>query len=147
MLDYTTNLIDERIRKEKEISEKETNEDALKRILRELDGNTDYICKYFELFMLFDGFGKSDLYLHQDIKSFKGYFYLAAKAGQICFQLYEKGYRINHSSFCTNSMFENKNTNFNFAFHAMLAGSNQLAIELALKDSSLEAALKASCIL
>lgn len=142
MLDYTTNLIDERICKEKEISEKETNEDALKRILRQLEGNTDYIHKYFYLFRLFDEFGKSDLYLYHDIKSFKGYYYLAAKAGQICFQLYEKGYRIKHSTLCTNSYFEQQNSNFNFAFHAMLAGSNQLAIELALKDSSLEAALK-----
>lgn len=141
MLDYTTELIDAYLQQTKEMREKETDKELLERILREQEGNPNYIYKYYRLLSLFREWGQGTLYLNHDIASFKGFYYLAAKAGQICFKLYDKGYRTSCVN-CTNSVFENKNTHSTYAAYAILAGCRELAIELAAKDSPLEAALK-----
>lgn len=146
MLDYTTDLLDKCLQQSREWREKEQNGEAglLERLIREQDGeeNPNYILKYWCYFKAFHEHGQESLYLDNDITKFKGYFYLAAKAGKNCFALYEKGYRsATHLSFMSPSVLENKNTNFNFAAHALLAGCRDLAKELAAKDSPLEAVL------
>ena len=116
MLDYTTDLLDKCLQQSREWREKEQNGEAglLERLIREQDGeeNPNYILKYWCYFKAFHEHGQESLYLDNDITKFKGYFYLAAKAGKSCFALYEKGYRsATHLSFMSPSVLENKNTN------------------------------------
>lgn len=138
MLDYTTKQIDEHLRKVKEYYDKVTDAEqvGLVRVLQKNEGTTDYIRKYDELVNLFESCGRASLYLKNDIHKFKGYFYLAAKASDICFKLYEKGYRTN-SALCSNSMFEYRENMISYDTYAILSGCKELALSLVKEDSLL----------
>ncbi len=138
MLDYTTKQIDEHIHEIKEYRERVTDTDkvGLIRVLQEHEGTTDFIRKYDELANLFNSCGKAALYLKCDVQKFKGYFYLAAKAGDSCFKLYEKGYRTSGALCCDND-FEQRNNVLHYAKSAILSGCKDLAISIVLEDSLL----------
>lgn len=77
------------------------------------------------------------LAVDEDVKSFKGYCYLAARAGNICFRLFDKGFRTKSwvQTFVRN--LETREDIFFFAQYAILANHNELAIQMASETSLL----------
>lgn len=141
MLDYSTKLKDKYLRELKEHNDQEENLDeiALNRVLEKYEGTTDYICKYAVLNDLFESCGKRALYFENDIGKFKGYFYLAAKAGDICLRLYEKGFTTRGP--ISDMYLEDRSVALRFAAYAILADREDLALSITLKDSLLGAVL------
>lgn len=142
MFDFTTKQIDACIHETKEYIDKGFYADntGLNRVLKEHEGTSDYIRKYNSLSNVFESLAKVALYFNNDIGTFKGNFYLAAKAGDICFKLYDKGYRT-YSPICCDNDFEKRNNSLHYAVFAILAGSEELAKSITLEDSLLGAIL------
>ena len=74
-----------------------------------------------------------------DREKFKGFCQLAAKAGEICFQLYEKGIRTSAS---WGRHLENKDTMFTYIHYAILANDYELAIRITPLESLLGSVLQ-----
>ncbi len=70
---------------------------------------------------------------------FKGFCQLTAKAGEICFRLYEKGIRTSAS---WGKHLENKDNMFNYIRYAILANDYELAIRITPADSLLGSVLR-----
>ena len=141
ILDYSIGKIDEYILKVKRDMENKPDyaENKINKILDVYRESTDIIEKYDSLMMAYISCAEDNLLLYNDVKKFKGYSYLAAKAGEICFALFEKGHRTYMSSL--NENLRTKNNIFYYARYAIFANRWDIAIRLVPKDSLLGAVL------
>jgi len=114
-------------------------ERIINEVLQEYKENTDIIEKYDTLMGAYISSGESHLIANNDTVKFKGYYYLAAKAGEICFQLAERGHKTYMS--CLNDDLRTKRNIFYYTCPAILADVWDLAIRLVSEDSLLGAIL------
>lgn len=135
MLDYSTkkiekelNIIKQEVNSVNDFSAIRTND-----IIKEYEGNTDYIEKYWLLSFNYAHRAACYLLVNNDLKKFKGYCYLSAKAGEVCISLYEKGIRTYMTA--TNRDLENRSNVLFYVNYAILANCNDLAVRIASEDS------------
>lgn len=140
-MDYSIKKVDECI---KSIQEEVKNKPdfvtlKLDEWLKAHKGKTDFIKKYNDLVRKYVYCGENYLLAENDIEKFKGYYYLAAKAAEICYQLVEKGYTTR-----PDYVLKNLKTRGNVLYYvknAILSNSRELAIKLATENSLLGAVL------
>lgn len=94
---------------------------------------SDMIYKYGDLAFEYYYIGNQYYFLLEDIENFKGYYYLSAKAIEMCYKLYEKGVRSRFDK--ENSAIESNLSGRTQADCALLAGDIELALRLATKKS------------
>lgn len=114
MLDYSIDKIDEYILNNKSDIENifDYAQNKINSILQKYKGTVDSIEKYDSLMEAYISCAEESLLLYNDIEKFKGYSYLAVKAGKVCFDLFEKGHRTYMSS-----LNENLKTKRNISFN------------------------------
>lgn len=127
------------LRIKKEVEDPNYVEDMINETLQEYKKSTDFIEKYDTLMNVYISCGKHYLKANNDTVKFKGYYYLAAKAGEICFQLAERGHKTYQS--VLNENLRTKNNVFYYAHRAILADVWDLAIHFVSEDSLLGAIL------
>ena len=150
MLNFTTKEIESSLKAlKKEVSEEMANTPDY--VAMEVDRTIDEmkrhgqdkknIYKYVEFVSTYAYCAKRLLLVCNDKQKFKGCCYLAARAGEICYTLYDKGYRDvgNRGDLLRN--LGDRSTVFYYAHFAILANCRELAIRIALEDTLLGAVL------
>lgn len=150
MLDFTTKEIESSLKAlMKEVSEEMANTPdyvaiEVDRTIEEMKRNgrdTQNIYKYKRLIYTYASCAQKFLLVCNDKQRFKGCCYLAARAGEICFILYDKGHRdVGHYGYLLRSLQDRSNTWY-YAHFAILANCRELAVRIALEDTLLGAVL------
>jgi hypothetical protein len=142
MLEYTTKRIDKEINTIK----REVNKvpDYGHNVIAEtLEGlvirDKNILEKYNALMYAYGHCAVTHFITTNNMESFKGYCYLAAKAGELCFQLYEKGIR---TSLSWGKHLEKKDNMFNYIHYAILANRYELAIRMTSPETLLGSILR-----
>lgn len=135
MLTYTTNSIEKSIRNIKETVAKEEAfaEVGIAECLKRYEGTDDDLKKYQGLVYSYSSCAKCYLLADHDTEKWKGYYYLAAKAADILYQLYDNGCRTNEAFI---KQLENRN-HLRYTQYAILANHKPLAVQLAGENSLL----------
>lgn len=142
MLDYSISKIDEYIDKIRNDIENEPDyvEKKINLILQKYQESTDIIEKYNTLMKAYMTFAENEILINKDIVKFKGYSYLAVKAGEVCFDLAEKGYKTYMSAL--NENLRTKRNIFYYVRYAIFANRWDIAQKLTPKDTLLGAVLE-----
>lgn len=136
MLEYTTIAIEKSVNdvKDKFIKTPEFLNIMVSNCLAKYERSNDYLKKYHDLLYTYSYCGTCCLVAKEDTEKFKGYYFLAAEAGDICYRLCDMGLRTNRA------YVENLKTRKNVLFYAqfaILANHKKLAIQIAQEDSLL----------
>lgn len=150
MLSFTTKEIESSLKAlKKEVSEEMANtpDYVAMEVDRKIDEmkkhnqDTKNIYKYGTLVSTYAYCAKIFLLVCNDKQKFKGCCYLAARAGEICFTLYDKGYRdAGHRDDFLRSL-KNRSNAWYYAHFAILANCRELAVRIALEDTLLGSVL------
>lgn len=150
MLEFTTKEIESSLEElRKEVSEEMANtpDYVTMEIGRTIDRMKRYgqdkqkIYKYQMLVYAYAGCAKRLLMACNDKQKFKGCCFLAARAGEICFALYDRGYRdVGHLGCLIRSLKDRSNTWY-YAHFAILANCRELAVRIVLEETLLGAVL------
>lgn len=98
--------------------------------IERLSNKEDVIYGYDTLAFEYGIFAHQYYFAFEDIESFKGYYYLSAKATEMCYKLHEKGVK----SIISGKIESNLKGRTN-ADRALLSGDKELALRLATKKS------------
>ena len=133
MLTYTTIGIEKSIKDLKQIVRRDTAfaKNNVQECLKRLEGSSDILKKYQYLVYSYSSSAECYLLADGDVENFKGYCFLAAKAADILYRLYDEGYRT-HNAFIR--QLENRN-HIRYTQYAILANHKQLALSLAQPDT------------
>lgn len=139
--DYSIKKIDDMINQIKESVRCNSNFVALKmqQWTDTYKETTDFIKKYNELVRKCVYCGENYLIANNDIEKFKGYYHLAAQAGEICYRLVENGF-ITRPDYVLNNLKTRKNVLY-YAKNAILANDMELAVKITTENSLMGAIL------
>lgn len=150
MLDFTTKEIERSLEAlKKEVSEEMANTSdyvamEVDRTIDELKRHgedTKNIYKYHSFVHNYAYCAKRLLLVCNDKQKFKGCCYLAARAGEICYTLYDKGYRDVGNNGALLRSLKDRSNSWHYAHFAILANCRELAIRIALEDTLLGSVL------
>ncbi|MDE7431138.1 MAG: hypothetical protein K2N34_04385 [Lachnospiraceae bacterium] len=141
MLEYSTKGIDKEIKAiKREVSK--VPDYGYNVIAETLEGlsirDKNILEKYDALMYAYGHCAVAHFITTSDKEMFKGFCHLAAKAGEICFLLYEKGIRTSSS---WGKHLEIKDNMFNYIHYAILANNYELAIRMTPPESLLGSVL------
>lgn len=132
-MEYTTKGIEERICDiQRIVSENDALEDiGIKEIRKRYE--KDCLRLYHEISMSYGSYAKCYLLANNDTQKFKGYCFLAAKAGSVVLELYDKGLRSD------DAYIKRLNTREKVVFYiqyAILANHPEVAVSFPMRDSA-----------
>lgn len=150
MLDFTTKEIESSLEAlKREVNEEMANtpdyvamriDNEIKEMKRH-DQDTKYIYKYDMFVGVYANCAKRLLLVSNDKQKFKGCCYLAARAGEMCYALYDRGFR---DFSCFGSLgreLGTRETALYYTKYAVLANCRALAVRIAPEESLLGAVL------
>lgn len=139
MLPYTTTGIEKELDRIKNIVKSgQTDIETEIKKYEELHGESvDYLRKYCEYLIAYSSRASICLAINEDINKFKGYCFLAARAGNICFKLFDYGFRTKSWAQTFVRNLETREDIFFYVQYAILANHKELAMQMALEDSLL----------
>ena len=99
MLEYTTSAIEKSVNdvKDKFVNTPEFLNIMVSNCLAKYERSNDYLKKYHDLLYTYSYCGTCFLVAKEDTEKFKGYYLLAAEAGDICYRLCDMGLRTNRA--------------------------------------------------
>lgn len=140
MIDFTTKEIDKGLKVLKEgLKGKGIDTTDIDELLKKKEDN--YLNKYQMLMIAYANHAVNSLLLYNDMYKFKGYCYLAARAGERLSDLYAKGLRASGWCCSFNEALRNRGDISYYVKYAILANNWDLAVHIATEDSLFGAVL------